>query len=135
MSSVTQWVVAAGLGIATCGCGSIHSALDAASANAAEQRWLGEVRDGSTTAHQITARLGEPTETFSGGTILTYRLIDEQFLGFPLSTQPQVIRGSNPIADRSLPFQTEWDFVAVLDERRILRRHKMTVPFFVWDSW
>jgi hypothetical protein len=135
MSSVTQWMLTAALGVAMCGCAPIHSALDAASAKAAEQRWLGEVRDGSTTAREITASLGEPTETFNGGTILAYRLIGVQFFGFTLPAHPRVIRGSNPTEDRLLAFQTEWDFVVVLDERRIVTRHKMTAPFFVWDSW
>ncbi|HZK81439.1 MAG TPA: hypothetical protein VFC46_10240, partial [Humisphaera sp.] len=56
-------------------CGCSAAPQDAASAQAAQDVWLGDVRDGATSTHDITAKLGEPTETYVGGRIFVYRLV------------------------------------------------------------
>ncbi|HZK80228.1 MAG TPA: hypothetical protein VFC46_04155, partial [Humisphaera sp.] len=44
----------------------------------------------------------------------------------------RVMHGNNPMDERYLP--SEWDFVAIFDERGTLARHNMLPVFYAWDT-
>ncbi|NJD24498.1 MAG: hypothetical protein FIB06_03730 [Betaproteobacteria bacterium] len=73
---------------------------------------LGFLQDGVTTREEIYLRLAEPSATFEGGRILTYRL-DEDGSGYVLSKRTG--RG----------FTGKYSLVLAIDEKGILRRHSL----------
>jgi hypothetical protein len=73
---------------------------------------LSFLQDGVTTREEIYLQLAEPSATFEGGRILTYRL-DEDGSGYVLSKR--VGRG----------FTAKYSLVLAIDEKGVLRRHSL----------
>ncbi len=73
---------------------------------------LSFLQDGVTTQEEIYLQLAEPSATFEGGRILTYRL-DEDSSGYVLSKR--VGRG----------FTGKYSLVLAIDEKGVLRRHSL----------
>lgn len=83
-----------------------------ASTPVGNKQLLSFLQDGVTTREEIYLRLAEPSATFEGGRILTYRL-DEDGSGYVLSKR--VGRG----------FTGKYSLVLAIDEKGVLRRHSL----------
>ncbi len=73
---------------------------------------LGFLADGTTTREEIFLHLAEPSASFEGGKILTYRL-DEDDSGFVL------------LKKAGKGWTGKFSLVLVFDERGVLRRHAL----------
>jgi hypothetical protein len=85
-----RWLFLLAALVSMCGC-----ADDAAKAKAAEKTWIGDVRDGFTSARDVVSKLGKPTETYADGKILVYRLLPRDGSDTEGSF-PIVMHGSSP---------------------------------------
>jgi len=83
-----------------------------ASTPVGNKKLLSFLQDGVTTREEIYLRLAEPSATFEGGRILTYRL-DEDGSGYVLSKRTG--RG----------FTGKYSLVLAIDEQGVLRRHSL----------
>jgi hypothetical protein len=93
----------AGLMAALAGC---------ASTSIGKQNLLDFLQDGTTTREEVMLHLAEPSATFEGGRILTYRL-DRDEGGYTL------------MGTKSARWSGKFSLVLAFDEKGVLRRHAL----------
>jgi len=89
-----------------------------------ETKWLGFLKDGSTTKQDVLLKLGLPAEHFEGERILVYRLSPAGTEG--LMNVSRYIRRSEPLyGEYPAGEYSQFSLVLVFDDNHILRRHSL----------
>ena len=95
----------------------------------AEQRWLPFLEDRKTTKEEVLLRLGTPSAQFQGERILTYRLVEDQVVGFVANETKGLMPAPREVMVGS-PTLSWWprgayNLVLVFDQRGVLQKHSL----------